>query len=86
MDKSARNQQVKDRAAFEAEVAAELVRALAEATDGRMSVAHIEPEPANGRLDLELKLNAAGKSVVVAAEVLRVAYPRDVQEAVWKLS
>ena len=86
MNKSAQNQAAKNRS-FEAEVAHELGLALAEATDGRMSVAHIEPKPANGpSLDLALELDAGGKPVIVAVEALRVAYPRDVQEAVWKLS
>jgi len=85
MDKSARNQTTKVRAAFE--VATELGLALAEATDGRISVAHVEPRPTSGpSLDLALELDAAGKFVEVAVETLHFAYPRDIQEAVWKLS
>lgn len=87
MDKTAQNLPARSGYAFETEIAAELGLALSEATDRRIIVAHIEPKPANGpSLDLVLELDAAGKPVIVAVEALRVAYPRDVQEAVWKLS
>ncbi|WP_432263320.1 type IV toxin-antitoxin system AbiEi family antitoxin [Cupriavidus sp. TMH.W2] len=87
MDKSAQNQTARARAAFEAEIANDLGIALSEATDGRISVVHVWPRPTSGpSLDLALGLDVAGKSVEVAVEALRFAYPRDIQGAVWKLS
>ncbi|CAM2171849.1 conserved hypothetical protein [Paraburkholderia sacchari] len=74
------------RLTYEATVASELSSALAGATDGRLNIIHVEPQPANAPgVDLALLINAAGKSAEVAVEVLRYAYPRDVQGAVWKL-
>jgi len=86
MEKSALSPSASARVTYEAMVANELCSALADATDGRIDVLHVEPRPANApSVDLALELNAAGKSAEIAVEALRYAYPRDVQGAVWKL-
>jgi len=85
MNQTAQNLTASARAAFEAELAHELGIALSEATDGRISVVRVEPRLASGR-GLALALDADGKSVEVAVEVLRFAYPRDIHGAAWKLS
>jgi hypothetical protein len=86
MDKSAQSQKETARLAYEAEVADQLCAALADATDGEIVAREAEHRAGEGpSLDLLLTLVAGGKSLDIAVETLRHAYPRDVRAAVWKL-
>ncbi|MBP0633189.1 hypothetical protein J8I32_30820 [Cupriavidus sp. AcVe19-1a] len=60
-----------------------------------MRVQHVEAAPViapsgssyrSPSLDMALEMDVDGKTVEIAVEALRVAYPRDVQGAIWKLS
>ena len=74
------------RSAFEMEIAKELSSTLDEIADGRIEVQHIESDFANlPRVDFAMDIDADGRSVRLAVEALRYAYPRDVQGAVWRL-
>ena len=63
-----------------------LCAALTERTNGQIVSREDELEMGHGnRLDLLLRLEAAGETLTIAVETLRHAYPRDIQGAVWRL-
>ncbi|WP_236079241.1 hypothetical protein [Pseudomonas aeruginosa] len=64
----------------------ELARqALTEAFDRDVQLATDSPFMTSGRPDGVLELDWDGKPVVVAVEVIRTAYPRDIHGVVWRL-
>jgi hypothetical protein len=68
-------------------VADELCTALAAATNGQILSRRAEIEFNDGhRLDLLVTLRVGECSAEVAVETVRVAYPRDVQAAIWRLN
>ncbi|MGX0608606.1 type IV toxin-antitoxin system AbiEi family antitoxin [Ralstonia pickettii] len=74
------------RLAYQYEMGDLLCIALTERTDGRIVSRADEVETGQGtRLDLLLRLEAAGETFNIAVETLRHAYPRDIQGAVWRL-
>jgi len=86
MDKPAQTPRENDRLAYETEMADRLCAALAEATDGQIVERRAKQQiNEEHRLDLFLTLLAGGKSVDIAVEMVRHAYPRDIRQAVWQL-
>ncbi|RKP46147.1 type IV toxin-antitoxin system AbiEi family antitoxin [Pararobbsia silviterrae] len=74
------------RQAYEREMAAALDSALRDATAGHLTTRHVANSSAKHSLvDVVVELAAGDMPVEVAVEVIRFAYPRDVQRAVWKL-
>lgn len=71
---------------FEAEMIELLTAALNDALEGVAEVEPVDsPSMPKGAPDALLTLKSKGESVQVAVEVVRNAYPRDIQRAVWLL-
>lgn len=71
---------------FEAEIIELLTAALTDALEGIAEVEPVNgPSPPKGAPDALLNLKSTGGSVQVVVEVVRNAYPRDIQRAVWVL-